>query len=41
MAKYLDLLLGGSQSHKVEQRSPNTFQIAAANDSKCFRAGEA
>ena len=33
MAKYLDLLLGASRFHKVEQRGANTFQITAANDS--------
>ncbi len=33
MSKYLDLVLGGSQFHKVEQRAANTFQITAANDS--------
>ena len=31
MAKYLDLLLGGLQFHKFEQRSSNTFQITAAH----------
>jgi|SRR5580700_993372 hypothetical protein len=31
MAKYLDLLLGGWQYHKVEQRSSNTFQVTAAH----------
>ena len=31
MAKHLDLLLGGSQFHKVERRSANTFQITAAH----------
>jgi hypothetical protein len=33
MAKYLDLLLGASRFHKVEQRGANTFQITAANES--------